>query len=99
MPLVRFLLGQGASPCAEDALAVRLAIKRRDLDLVRLLIDSSKDSSKEVEVNSDMLRLAVKVGARHIAEFLLNEKGCVPDLEIISLLTNGELDHRHTPAR
>ena len=99
MPLVRFLLGQGASPCTEDALAVRLAIKRRDLDLVRLLIDSSKGSSRKVEVNSDMLRLAVKVGARHIAEFLLNEKGCVPDLEVISLLRNGTLDHRHTLAR
>jgi hypothetical protein len=96
MPLVRFLLGQGASPRAEDALAVRLAIKRRDLDLVRLLIDSSNCSSRKVEVNSDMLKLAVKVGARHIAEFLLNEKGCVPDLEV---LRNGELDRCHTPAR
>jgi len=93
------LLGHGASPCAEDALAVRFAIKRLDLDLVRLLIDSSEGYSRRVEVNSDMLKLAVKVGARHIAEFLLNEKGCVPDLEIISLLGNGELDHRHTPPR
>jgi len=84
---VRFLLEQGASPCLKDALAVRLAIKRRDLDLVRLLIDSSKGSSGEVKVDSDMLKLAVNVGARHIAEFLVNEKGCVPDLEIIALLS------------
>ena len=94
IPLVHFLLEQGASPCCNDALAVRLAIKRRDLDLVHLLIDSSKASSGEVKVDSEMLKLAVKVGARDIAEFLVNEKGCVPDLEIIALLRNGELDHR-----
>ena len=87
MPLVRFLLEQGASPCSEDAFAVRLAIKRGDLDLVRLLIDSSKGSSGGVKVDSDMLKLAINVGARHIAEFLVNEKGCVPDLETIALLS------------
>ncbi len=86
MPLVRFLLEQGASPCSKDALAVRLAVKRRNLDLVRLLIDSSKGSSREVEVDSNMLKLAVKLGARDIAEYLMNEEGCVPDLETISLL-------------
>lgn len=88
MPLVRFLLERGASPCSKDALAVRLAVKRRDLDLVRLLIDASKGScsSEEVEVDSSMLKLAVKLGAWDIAEYFMNDKGCIPDLETISFL-------------
>jgi len=99
IPLVHFLLEQGASPWRKGALAVRLAIKRRDLDLVRLLMGSSKTSSGEVKVDSDMLKLAVKVGAWHIAEVLVNEKGCVPDLEIIALLGNGELEHQRADFR
>ncbi|KAH9041729.1 hypothetical protein EDB85DRAFT_2139825 [Lactarius pseudohatsudake] len=86
IPLVRFLLEQGASPYSKDALAVRLAVKRHDLDLVRLLIDTSKSSSGETGVGSDMLKFAVKFGAGDIAKYLMNEKGCVPDLETISLL-------------
>ena len=86
MPLVCFLLEQGASPCFKDALAVRLAVKRRDLDLVRLLIDMSKGSSGEVEVDLNMLKLAVKLGAWDIAKYFMNDKGCIPDLETISLL-------------
>ncbi|KAH9068510.1 hypothetical protein EDB83DRAFT_2377059 [Lactarius deliciosus] len=86
IPLVRFLLEQGASPYSKDALAVRLAVKRHDLDLVRLLIDTSKSSLGETGVGSDMLKFAVKFGAGDIAKYLMNEKGCVPDLETISLL-------------
>jgi hypothetical protein len=95
IPLVRFLLEHGASPHCANALAVRIAIKRRDLDLVRLLINNS--ALEEAKIDSNMLKLAVEVGARHIADFLVNEKGCVPDLEIISFLGKEELDrHYHT---
>ncbi|KAH8112654.1 hypothetical protein DFH11DRAFT_1689858 [Phellopilus nigrolimitatus] len=38
-PLVEFLLNCGATPKQKDALAVRLAIKKRDLVLVRALIE------------------------------------------------------------
>ncbi|KAH9003082.1 hypothetical protein EDB86DRAFT_2894993 [Lactarius hatsudake] len=86
IPLVRFLLEQGASPYSKDAVAVRLAVKRHELDLVRLLIDTSKSSLEETGVGSDMLKFAVNVGAGDIAKYLMNEKGCVPDLEAISLL-------------
>jgi len=87
MPLVRFLLERGASPCSKNALAVRFAVKRRDLHLVRLLMDSPKGSSGEaVEVGSNILKFAVKLDARDIAEYLMNEKGCIPDLDTIALL-------------
>lgn len=86
IPLVRFLLEQGASPYSKNALAVRLAVKRHNLALVRLLIDTSKSALEETGVGSDMLKFAVKFGAGDIAKYLMNEKGCVPDLETISLL-------------
>ena len=86
IPLVRFLLKQGASPFFKDSLAVRFAIKRRDLDLVRLLTDSAKGFSGDVEVDPNMLKIAVKLGARDIAEYFVKEKGCIPDLETITLL-------------
>ena len=98
VPLVRFLLDHGASPRRKDAIAVRFAIKRRDLALVRLLVEPPEVTPGErrpgkrrrlidrVQVSSEMLTLAVRCGARDIAEYLMNEKGCVPDLRTLSLL-------------
>jgi hypothetical protein len=74
-----------------------MAIKRRDLALVRLLVeppDVPRDERRtgkrrkladRVKVTSEMLRLAVMGGARDIAEYLMNEKGCVPDVRTLSL--------------
>jgi hypothetical protein len=102
VPLVRFLLDHGASPRRRDALAVRIAIKRRDLSLVRLLVgppDAPPDERRtgkrrkladRVKVTSEMLRLAVMCGAQDIAAYLMNEKGCVPDLRTLSLLRYGK---------
>ncbi|KAI5121215.1 hypothetical protein M0805_007225 [Coniferiporia weirii] len=42
-PLVEFLLKHGASPKPKDALAVRIAIKKRDLALVRMLVERTDD--------------------------------------------------------
>jgi hypothetical protein len=98
MPLVRFLLDHGASPSRRNALAVKIAIKRRDLALVRLLVEppdacpeerrrgKRRRLSDRVQVDAEMLRLAVTCGAQDIAEYSMNEKGCVPDLETIYLL-------------
>jgi hypothetical protein len=98
VPLVRFLLDRGASPRRRNALAVRIAIKRRDLTLVRLLVeppDAPPDERRtgkrrrladRVQVNSEMLKLAVLSDAHDVAEYLMNEKGCVPDLKTLSLL-------------
>jgi hypothetical protein len=99
VPLVRFLLDHGASPRRRDALAVRMAIKRRDLSLVRLLVEPPDERrtgkrrklADRVKVTAEMLRLAVMCGAQDIAEYLMNEKGCVPDLRTLSLLRYGEV--------
>lgn len=93
VPVVRFLLEHGASPCRQGALAVKVAIRRRDLALVRLLVeppeappDGSKKLADRVQVTSEMLKLAVVSRALDITEYLVNEKGCVPDLETLSYL-------------
>jgi hypothetical protein len=97
VPLVRFLLDHGATH-RRDALAVRLAINRRELSLVRLLIeppDAPPDElmagkrrklADRIKVTSEMLRLAVLYGAQDIAEYFMNEKGCVPDIRTLSFL-------------
>jgi len=101
VPLVRFLLDQGASPRRRDALALRIAIKRRDLSLVRLLVEPPDPPSDEhrtgkrrkladrVKVTTETLRLAVECGAHDVAEYLMDEKGCVPDYRTICLLRYG----------
>jgi len=105
MPLVRFLLEHGASPGRRKALSVRLAIKQRDLALVRLLVEPPDVCPEErrrgkrrrladrVQVDSEMLKYAVTHGAHDIAEYLMHEKGCVPDLETLSLLRYEEPFH------
>ena len=98
MPLVRFLLEHGASPGRRKALSVKLAIKKRDLALVRLLVEppdvcpgerkrgKRRRLADRVQVDSGMLKYAVTCGAHDIAEYLMHEKGCMPDLETLSLL-------------
>ena len=53
IPLVRFLLDQGASPANKNGLAVHAAIRRKDLALVKLLIEP--DPSAPVAASSRTL--------------------------------------------
>ena len=48
VPLVRFLLDHGSSPRRRNALSVRLAIKRRDLALVRMFVEPPPAARQEV---------------------------------------------------
>lgn len=40
---MKFLLSKGASPEEKDALAVRIAIRKRDLTLIQLLIERNEE--------------------------------------------------------
>jgi len=95
IPLIRFLLAHGASPHCSNGLAVMVAIRQKDLALVRMLIerdDEKKGSAKKrklgdrMQVNSEMLKTAVKCDARDIVVYLMEEKGCIPDLRTIRIL-------------
>ncbi|RDB26327.1 hypothetical protein Hypma_006922 [Hypsizygus marmoreus] len=102
IPLIQFLLDHGASPERKNCLAVMVAIRQKDLSLVKLLIerdDSPYESSgssgqkkskrkrrkleDRVEVNREMLKVAVRCDARDIVDYLTREKGCIPDMQTL----------------
>ncbi|KAI0661789.1 hypothetical protein C8Q70DRAFT_1052099 [Cubamyces menziesii] len=130
-PLVRFLLENDASPACRGNLAVTVAIRRKSLSLVRMLIErdgpgasdepkmrgskkrklsAMEDGENEgadmqvavgsgkrrgtkrrklgdrVLVNPEMLKAAVKCNAHDIAEYLMREKGCVPDMQTVLMM-------------
>ncbi|EIN10010.1 hypothetical protein PUNSTDRAFT_133780 [Punctularia strigosozonata HHB-11173 SS5] len=117
-PLISFLLENGADPSWKDGLAVLVAIKRKDLDLVKMLVERSgssvvtdnpptsqarkrkrgerevvRSSSKRprledrLKCNVEMLRIAVKEGAMDIVQYLREEKGCVPDMKTLRIMS------------
>lgn len=99
--LVRFLLDHGASPRCKNNMPILVAIYRKDLSLVRLLIErvdrdpgtaEQKHKGKKrkledrVQVTPDMVKAAVKLNARDIVEYFTKEKGCVPDMQTLLML-------------
>ena len=95
IPLIQFLLDHGASPRWKNGLAVLLAIQRKDLPLVKMLVerDSGRKSGTKkrkltdrLKVHTDMLKVAVKSNARDIVDYLIREKGCVPDIKTLGLI-------------
>ncbi|KAJ2914498.1 hypothetical protein MD484_g5907, partial [Candolleomyces efflorescens] len=96
IPLVRFLLEHGASPEPKDCLAVIVAIRQKNLPLVKMLIErqeSSPSSSKKrrrledrVKPDVKMLKEAVRCKARDITEYLYHEKGVVPDMTTLQMM-------------
>jgi hypothetical protein len=96
VPLVSFLLDRGASP---RSLAVMIAIRRRDLVMVRTLIERDgrqkgrrkharrrRIEDDRIEVSLDMLRAAVECGALDIVRYFCTEKGCVPDMKTLQMM-------------
>lgn len=49
IPLIRFLLSHGASPALKHSLAVRIAIQKRDLALVRMLVEREAEEESTVQ--------------------------------------------------
>lgn len=100
LPLIRFLLEHGADPQCKNGLAVIVAIRQKDLTLVKLLIepeDTPASGTKQrktkrrrledrVAVTRDMVRAAVKVDSRDIVEYFIKEKGCIPDMQTLHLI-------------
>ncbi|KAG2150620.1 hypothetical protein DEU56DRAFT_38041 [Suillus clintonianus] len=101
VPLIRFLLDHGASPRCKNSMSIIVAIYRKDISLVRLLVDrvdreSNPAGQKEkgtrrkledrAQVTPEMLKVAVKLDARDIVEYLMKEKGCVPDMQTLLMM-------------
>jgi len=101
VPLVRFLLDHGASPRCKNNMPILVAIHRKDLSLVRLLVErvdrgpgpagqKQKGKRRKLEdraqVTPEMLKVAVKLNARDIVEYFTKEKGCVPDMQTLLMM-------------
>lgn len=90
--LVEFLVKSGASPLYGDGTVIKYAILQKNLDLVRLLIESTDleiraDGVAAKELSGRLLLFAVmQVGARDIAEYLINERGTVPNRATLLVL-------------
>lgn len=92
VPLISFLLARGATPKNRKGLAVMVAIRRKDLALLKMLIEHPKGAGKRrkledrMQMTAEMLRVAVKCDARDIVEYLVVEKGCVPDMQTLRMM-------------
>jgi hypothetical protein len=62
VPLVRFLLGHGASPVCKRGLAVHAAIRRKDLALVKLLIEPDSSSAVSTSPGVSAGRMSMSAG-------------------------------------
>ncbi|KAG6879690.1 hypothetical protein C0992_012988 [Termitomyces sp. T32_za158] len=102
IPLIKLLLDNGAKPQCKDCLAIFVAIRQKDLALVKILIErddstythrlgTGKRKRRKLEdrvtVNSAMLKAAVKCDARDIVDYLAREKGCIPDMQTLHMMT------------
>lgn len=94
VPLVKFLLGHRGDPGAKGAVAVMVAIQRKDFHMVRLLIEGDLGNSsgakrrrvpERVACTRAMLQRAARVGAQDIAQYLL-AKGVTPDMQTLHLI-------------
>ncbi|KAF5327660.1 hypothetical protein D9619_004861 [Psilocybe cf. subviscida] len=93
VPLVKLLLEHHASPKRKDCLAVKVAIRQRSVEMVKLLVERPVDptlplakkrkTGDRVELTSEMLRMAIGVGAHEVVEYLYREKSVIPDFQTL----------------
>lgn len=97
LPLVEFLLDHHASPKCHDRLAIKVAIRQKDLVMLKLLVERRRINDRRgkgkrckledrVHLDAELLNIAIRVGATDIISYLLHEKGVVPDLETLRRL-------------
>ena len=87
---MRFLLDHGADPGEQDCLAVKVAIGKKELTMVKMLIEFEPEPvakggkrrrrADRVVVTPSMLDLAVRCDARDIVRYFMEEKRCIPNM-------------------
>ncbi|PPQ65287.1 hypothetical protein CVT26_000247 [Gymnopilus dilepis] len=92
VPLVEFLLEHEASPKYREGLAVKVAIRQKDLEMVKTLVERPAVKQKKgkrqkiedrLELDSNMLKIAVLSKAKDIVEYLYREKNIIPDVQTL----------------
>ncbi|KAL0580463.1 hypothetical protein V5O48_001533 [Marasmius crinis-equi] len=84
----------------KNGLTVLIAIRQKDLGMVKMLIEPGGASDggggsgrkrrkmeDRIRVTPEMLKTAVKCNAKDIVEYFTKEKGCVPDMQTLYLLS------------
>ena len=86
--LVKFLLEKGASPKSKGGIAVKIAIRLKDLDMFKILVKSWPEiKSRDMEIAKSMMELAILSNASDIVEFY-REKGVVPNMGVLKKLAD-----------
>ena len=86
-PLVKFLLNKEAFLKPKGEIAVKIAIRLKDLDMFKMLVKSWPDISRDMEIAKSMMELAILSGASDIVEFY-REKGVVPNMGALKKLAD-----------
>ena len=76
--LVSFLLAQGADPSLKSSMAIQLAIRKRDLQAVKLLTASmhgDRRKRRNVALTPALMEHAMIEGSNEIVSYLVQEKG------------------------
>ncbi|KAG8933123.1 hypothetical protein FRC02_012415 [Tulasnella sp. 418] len=87
--LVQFLLDKHADPWAGGAMAIKVAVSQKNLQLVKQFLSCTSIRSPlslGVGFEQEILDTAVRYNAREIVEYLMNEKNYVPDMKTVQLL-------------
>lgn len=110
--LVRFLLSRGATPANDkkNGLTVLVAIRQKNLGMVRMLIERCDGEGDEgsrgsggdkkrggnhkkrkmedrIRVTTEMLQTALRCKAPDIVEYFTKEKGCIPDVKTLYMMS------------
>lgn len=71
--VISYLLLHGAEPGLRDGLAVEIAVKLGDIQLVRMLVDN--EQGKKVDITPKFVELAVRSGSDQIVQYFVHDKG------------------------
>ncbi|KAH7341841.1 hypothetical protein B0J17DRAFT_276191 [Rhizoctonia solani] len=98
-PLLQLLLRNGADPSAKSCLPLQIAAALGDLDALKLMIEPSDEQQSQgiagrkrrriedrVQPTNKVLSAAVKERHIEVAEWLMHEKGVVPDMATMQML-------------
>ncbi|CEL55349.1 hypothetical protein RSOLAG1IB_01359 [Rhizoctonia solani AG-1 IB] len=100
-PLLQVLLRTGADPGAKSCLPLQIAAASGDLDALKLMIEPSPDQQAQgatggkrrrvedrVQPTTKVLLEAVKGKHIEVAEWLMHEKGIIPDMATMRMIQN-----------
>ena len=96
VPLVKFLLRERAHPSSNDYLPLKIAIRRKDISLLKLLVERQDHTISHGEgrkrrwlgdriemLSPKLLDIAVRAGVGDIVKWMMEEKNVVPSMETI----------------